>query len=131
MERTYIQHWGIKGMKWGVRRYQNKDGSLTPAGRKRYDNPEDAHEDYKKARAKTKVSDMSDNELRSAINRLQMEKQYASLTTKEKSFGRKWVENLLSESAKDIAKSYVTKYSKKGIDSLVALGVDQIVKKSS
>ena len=28
-------HWGIKGMKWGVRRYQNKDGSLTPAGKKR------------------------------------------------------------------------------------------------
>lgn len=32
-----LMHWGIKGMKWGVRRYQNKDGSLTPAGRKRYD----------------------------------------------------------------------------------------------
>lgn len=32
-----LYHWGIRGMKWGVRRYQNKDGSLTPAGRKRYD----------------------------------------------------------------------------------------------
>lgn len=31
----YIQHHGIKGMKWGVRRYQNKDGSLTPTGKKR------------------------------------------------------------------------------------------------
>lgn len=29
-------HSGIKGMKWGIRRYQNKDGSLTPAGIKRY-----------------------------------------------------------------------------------------------
>ena len=31
-----LQHHGIKGMKWGVRRYQNNDGSLTPAGKKRY-----------------------------------------------------------------------------------------------
>lgn len=36
MENTYLYHSGVKGMRWGVRRYQNKDGSLTPAGRKRY-----------------------------------------------------------------------------------------------
>lgn len=42
MDNTYIltsdgelQHWGIQGMKWGVRRFQNKDGSLTTAGKKR------------------------------------------------------------------------------------------------
>lgn len=31
-----LQHHGTKGMRWGVRRYQNKDGSLTPAGKKHY-----------------------------------------------------------------------------------------------
>lgn len=37
-----LYHWGIKGMKWGVRRYQNQDGTLTSAGRKRY-----SADDYK------------------------------------------------------------------------------------
>ena len=36
-----LYHHGIKGQKWGVRRFQNKDGSLTPAGERRYDNPSD------------------------------------------------------------------------------------------
>lgn len=36
MENVELQHHGTKGMKWGVRRYQNKDGSLTPDGKKRY-----------------------------------------------------------------------------------------------
>lgn len=31
-----LYHHGVKGMKWGQRRYQNTDGSLTPAGKKRY-----------------------------------------------------------------------------------------------
>lgn len=36
MENNELIHWGIKGMKWGVRRYQNKDGSLTDVGQRRY-----------------------------------------------------------------------------------------------
>ena len=43
-----LQHFGIKGMKWGVRRYQNKDGSLTPAGKKRYDESDEEREEREK-----------------------------------------------------------------------------------
>lgn len=41
MDSNQLYHWGIKGQKWGVRKYQNKDGSLTPAGKKRYDRDAD------------------------------------------------------------------------------------------
>lgn len=35
-ETSSLSHHGILGMKWGVRRYQNSDGTLTAAGKKRY-----------------------------------------------------------------------------------------------
>ncbi len=57
-----ICHHGIKGQKWGRRRYQNLDGSLTPAGRKRYGIDD--------------VSRMSDDELRTRLNRMSKERAY-------------------------------------------------------
>lgn len=36
LQHSYLAHHGIKGMRWGIRRYQNSDGSLTDAGQKRY-----------------------------------------------------------------------------------------------
>ena len=36
MSEQYLYHYGIKGQKWGVRRFQNEDMSLTPAGKERY-----------------------------------------------------------------------------------------------
>lgn len=36
--REYLMHHGVKGQKWGVRRYQNEDGTRTEAGKKRYGN---------------------------------------------------------------------------------------------
>lgn len=59
----YLQHHGIFGQKWGVRRFQNKDGTRTEAGKKR--------------EAKARETDsMDDEELRSKVNRLQNEQNY-------------------------------------------------------
>ena len=82
--RDELYHWGIKGMKWGVRRYQNKDGTLTSAGRKHYGGEGNAGEEepkveYAPKRSGKKAEEYTDEELRTRINRLQMEKQYRDL----------------------------------------------------
>lgn len=119
MVNNELTHWGILGMKWGVRRYQNKDGTLTDAGKKRYDrDTRDLSETKKKrykedpdkwvsedvrsakriaeeganltrtmgqatgkksAKQRMDLSKMSEQELRSKINRELLERQYSDL----------------------------------------------------
>lgn len=93
MDKTELYHHGILGMKWGVRRYQNKNGTLTSAGKKRRSAKVEPHEDYIKAHSKKSVKQMSDAELRSRINRLQMEKQYSEL--KGMSKGKQYASKIL------------------------------------
>lgn len=40
-----LKHFGILGQKWGIRRFQNPDGTLTEAGKKRYSNPDNVKKD--------------------------------------------------------------------------------------
>lgn len=134
-----IYHFGIKGMKWGRRRFQNKDGSLTPAGKQRYkEGSSDSDSSTAKpptmtikrpgsSSSKKNVSEMTDDELRSRINRLNMEKQYAQLTKelsgeststpkqdKGKSFVRELssraVSNVLIPAGEEIGRQLVRSY---------------------
>ena len=57
LEHSYLKHHGIKGMRWGIRRYQNPDGSYTDAGMKRYFNS-----DGTRTRAGQKVYDYRTSE---------------------------------------------------------------------
>ena len=119
MDDKTLVHWGIKGMKWGVRRYQNSDGSLTPAGKKRYSDSD--QEDS--------IKNMSEEELRKRTNRLRAEndyvraqKDYAQLNAKQKSAGRKLVEEVLLNSGKQLATNYITKFATSNIDKLLNKG---------
>ena len=68
--RVYLAHHGIKGMKWGVRRYRNYDGSYTQAGIKRYNITEKRYDDadakFKQAKSAYKAGRVSKQEYRSA-----------------------------------------------------------------
>lgn len=107
-----LYHYGVLGMKWGVRK--SRGGSSKSGGRRR-SKTETVHEDYAKAHSKKSVKQMSDAELRSRINRLQMEKQYSQLNQRQVSAGEKFAKDILREVAKDTVKQYVTKGVKEGI----------------
>lgn len=100
-----LYHYGIKGMKWGIRRYQNKDGSLTPAGKRK-----EAIRNTKKDRkaAMKNRSQLSDAELDQRIRRLEKEKRLKDLTESEVSPGKKYAKDSINKYGNMVAAAVVT-----------------------
>lgn len=100
-----LYHHGIKGQKWGVRRYQNKDGSYTSAGKKHRASIEGYS--YTKTSFKDKHH-MTDEELIKRIGRLQKEKQLHELERSTMDRGRSQASDILQSAGKKSATAAVT-----------------------
>ncbi len=114
-----LYHSGIKGQKWGVRLYQNPDGSLTPLGRIRYAKQQktrrknlekaqiakaskvskkddsDISDDYREAHTKKDIKSMSDAELKKRLSRIQMEDNYTKLKRQNINTGKRYVQGFI------------------------------------
>lgn len=116
MNNYVLAHHGVLGMHWGVRRYQNKDGSLTSAGKKRAqkldseyqkltgkrlkksDTAEKKKSNKSESKPKSKsISEMTDQEIQAKINRITLENNLKSLTPKQVSAGQKFTNKVMNE----------------------------------
>ena len=70
-----LKHFGIPGMKWGVRRFQNPDGSLTPEGKRRYERLVSHQKDYEE-RSKDAQKKISDLEKRGSKSKYYKDQKY-------------------------------------------------------
>ena len=84
-----LKHFGILGMKWGVRRTPEQ---LARARRRSM--TDESHEDYKKVHTPKSIKSMSDAELRNRLNRLQMERQYSQLSESSINKGKEYAQKV-------------------------------------
>lgn len=112
----YLAHHGIKGMRWGVRRQRPSGGGGRIFGKPKKTIPAENSfsKDYKD------MKNMTNKELRNAITRLELEKQYSSLVRNDVSNGRRMVNSIL----RDVATQTVSDLLKEGAMTGARAGID-------
>lgn len=120
-----LQHFGIKGMKWGVRRYQNEDGTLTPAGKKRYARME--------KNASKNIGKIPDVYLKSRSQRVKTENEYLEARKKGQELrkqvydlehprytaAKSTVNKVVIGSGTVAASALITKYAQNGFEEIL------------
>ena len=92
MNENMLAHYGIKGMKWGIRR---TDAQLARARGNAKAAELNISDDYKRAHSKKSVKEMSDKELRERLNRLDMEQRYSKLNQSAVSKGKSYASKVM------------------------------------
>lgn len=123
MSDEYLAHYGIEGQKHGFRRFQNYDGTLTPAGRLRYGvGPERADKKYSRVRVAGMEAKYQVKKTASDLKRYRQEAVSANKQRRAKNkierFERK--EQRKKEKAEDIARKIAARESKKKLSDLKA-----------
>ena len=98
-----LQHHGIKGQKWGVRRYQNEDGSLTNAGKKRYGTQENFEKQYPIDKKKSDINSINSGK-EAARNAKEVNRNLKEIEREKSSKKQKQVNKQIEEAARDNAR---------------------------
>lgn len=132
MKQNELFHYGIKGMKWGVRRTEAQlarvRGERLPS-----ENNQKAGVSKSSSSAKKKVSEMSDDELNRAVRRLQLEEQYKRLNPQKVSAGQKFVnkvaKDVLIPAATTVARNTIQRAMENEVKKLLKMDVSEKDKK--